>query len=356
MSRESYGFGIIGCGVIAPFHARAIAELPNARLLAVADELPERARDTASAFDVEAVSVDALLARPDIDVVSVCVPSGLHAQVGSRVAAAGKHVVVEKPIEITLEAADRLIDAARNNRVHLAVISQHRWDAGVRKLKELVDSGRLGKLVLGDAVVKWYRTQEYYDSGSWRGTWRLDGGGALMNQGVHYVDLLQWIMGPVERVFAMARTAAHERIEVEDVVVATCSFAGGAIGTIEASTAVYPGLSERLEVSGTGGTAIIEAGAMKVLELKDEKGETSPYGGRAGAGADGDASAGAAANPADISYLGHREQLRDLLHAIESGGNPAIDGVEARKPLEIILAIYESARTGREVALPLVRA
>jgi predicted dehydrogenase len=356
VSRETHGFGIIGCGVIAPFHARAIGELSDARLLAVADEVPERARDVASQFGVEAVSVDALLARPDIDVVCVCVPSGLHAEVGTRVAAAGKHVVVEKPIEITLEAADRLIDAARDNGVKLAVISQHRWDSGVRQLKELVDSGRLGKLVLGDAIVKWYRTQQYYDSGSWRGTWRLDGGGALMNQGVHYVDLLQWIMGPVERVFARARTAAHERIEVEDVVVATLSFASGAIGTIEASTAVYPGLGERLEVSGTGGTAIIEAGALTVRELKDEKGETSPYGGKVAVEADGEAKAGAAANPADISYLGHREQLRDLLEAIGSGGKPTIDGEEARKPLEIILAVYESARTGRDVALPMVRA
>ena len=354
MRLESYGFAIIGCGVIAPFHARAIAEIPDARLLAVADEVPERARDVASQFGAEAVAVDAILGRSDIDVVCVCVPSGLHADVGARVAAAGKHVVVEKPIEITLAAADRLIDAARDNGVQLAVISQHRWDPGVRELKELVDSGRLGRLVLGDAIVKWYRTQQYYDSGSWRGTWRLDGGGALMNQGVHYVDLLQWIMGPVERVFARARTAAHERIEVEDVVVATLSFAGGAVGTIEASTAVYPGLGERLEVTGTGGTAIVEAGAMTLRELKDEKGETSAYGGMVAA--DGDAKAGAAANPADISHFGHKEQLLDLLRAIKSGGKPAIDGAEARKPLEIILAIYESARTGRDVALPMVRA
>ena len=220
-----YGFGIIGCGVIAPFHAMAIAELPNARLVAVADEVPDRARSLASTFDVEALEIDALLVRPDVDVVCVCVPSGSHAEVGSRVAAAGKHVVVEKPIEVTLEAADRLIAACASHGVLLSVISQHRWDPGVRELKRLVDSGRMGRLLLGDAVVKWYRTQEYYDSGDWRGTRALDGGGALMNQGVHYVDLLQWVMGPVERVFARTATSAHERIEVEDLAVAVLAFA-----------------------------------------------------------------------------------------------------------------------------------
>jgi UDP-N-acetyl-2-amino-2-deoxyglucuronate dehydrogenase len=347
-----HGFGIIGCGVIAPLHARAIAELPNARLVAVADGIEERARLVASAFDVEALDVDSLLARPDVDVVCVCVPSGLHAEIGSRVAAAGKHVVVEKPIEVTLEAADRLMAACRDNGVQLSVISQHRWDPGMRELKELVDNGRLGRLVLGDAIVKWYRTQEYYDSGEWRGTRRLDGGGALMNQGVHYVDLLQWVMGPVERVFARCRTSSHERIEVEDIALAVLAFENGAVGILESSTAVYPGLSERLEVTGTDGTVIVEAGEIKVRELKDEKGETAPYGGRP-VRSHGEAPEGAAANPVDISILGHREQLADMLAAIDSGRRPAIDGAAARSTLEIILAVYESARTGQDVTLPL---
>jgi UDP-N-acetyl-2-amino-2-deoxyglucuronate dehydrogenase len=353
MSESRHGFGVIGCGVIAPFHARAIADLPNARLVAVADAAAERARDLASDFGVDALEVDALLARPEIDVVCVCVPSGAHAEVGARAAAAGKHVVVEKPIEVTLEAADRLINACEDNGVTLCVISQHRWDPGVLALKHLADSGQLGRLVLGDAIVKWYRTQQYYESGDWRGTLKLDGGGALMNQGVHYVDLLQWVMGPVERVFARTRTSAHEHIEVEDVAVAVLSFAGGAVGLLECSTAVYPGLPERLEVTGTGGTAIVEAGELKLRELKEEKGETSPYGGKTTTSSQDPAHV-ASANPADISHAGHREQLRDLLDAIDTGRKPAIDGAEARKPLEIILAAYESARSGRDVTLPLL--
>jgi len=350
---RTYGFGIIGGGVIAPFHARAIADLPNARLVAVADVLPERARAQAAKFGVEHLGPDQLLMRPDVDVVCVCVPSGAHAEVGIRAATAGKHVVVEKPIEITLAAADRLIGACEDHGVTLAVISQHRWDPGMQALKELVDGGRLGRLVLGDAVVKWYRTQEYYDSGDWRGTWDVDGGGALMNQGVHYVDLLQWVMGPVERVFARCRTSAHERIEVEDIAVAVLSFAGGAVGVLESTTAAYPGISDRLEVSGTGGTVIVEAGELKVRELKDEKGETDPYGGKRPTVDGGRPQGAAATNPEDISYVGHREQLRGVLEAIEAGQRPAIDGAEARKALEIILAVYESARSGRDVALPL---
>jgi len=352
MNKQTYGFGIIGCGVIAPFHAKAIAGLPHTRLVAVVDPNPERVQQFAKEFGAEGhTHVQELLARPDIDIVCLCVPSGLHAEIGMQAAAAGKHVVVEKPIEVTLEAADRLIAACQSNGVELAVISQHRWDAGVRELKELVDSGRLGTLVLGDAIVKWYRTQQYYDSAGWRGTWKLDGGGALMNQGVHYVDLLQWVMGPVENVFARSRTSAHERIEVEDIAVAVLSFTSGAVGLLECTTAVYPGLSERLEISGTGGTAIVEAGLLKVRELKDEKGETTPYGGKLAFAGEGRGKA--ASNPADISYRGHREQLADLIQAIENGRRPFIDGIEARKPLEIILAVYESARTGRDVALPL---
>jgi predicted dehydrogenase len=222
--QQRYGFGIIGCGVIAPTHAAAVVALPNAHLVAVTDAVPGKGRSFAAERGVawEADS-GALLARPDIDVVSVCVPSGRHADIGVEVARAGKHLVMEKPLEITLEAADRLLDATASAGVLLTVISQHRFDPGPRRLRELVDQGRLGRLILGDAVIKWYRSQSYYDSGDWRGTWAVDGGGALMNQGVHYLDLLCWIMGEVEEVTALCATQAHT-IEVEDVALALLRF------------------------------------------------------------------------------------------------------------------------------------
>ena len=351
MHEKVHGFVIVGCGVIAPFHAQAIEDLSNARLVGVVDVNDDVAASLGSAFAAaHSTDLDSMLGRPDVDVVCVCVPSGLHADVGVRAAAAGKHVVVEKPIDVTLEAADRLIAACRASGVGLTVISQHRYDPGVVRLRELLDSGRLGRPILGDAVIKWYRTQQYYDSSKWRGTWELDGGGCLMNQGVHYVDLLQWMMGPVASVSAHTATATHE-IEVEDVAVAVLRFRNGALGTVEASTAVYPGLPERLEVTGTGGTAIVEAGRLTVCELRDERGETSPYGAKLRPSVPSE-SGTAAGDPAAISHIEHRKQIAEFLDAITAGREPMLSGVEGRKPLEIILAVYESARSGREVYLP----
>jgi UDP-N-acetyl-2-amino-2-deoxyglucuronate dehydrogenase len=354
MPERDIGFAIVGCGVIAPFHARAIADLEGARLVAVTDEVEQAAAKRGAEFGVDhTTDLNAVLERPDVDVVTICVPSGLHAEVGIRAARAGKHVVVEKPIDITLDAADRLIEACRSAGVKLTVISQHRYDPDVQRVRKLIDGGRLGRLILGDAIVKWYRTQQYYDSGDWRGTWRLDGGGCLMNQGVHYVDLLQWMMGPVESVFARTATAAHQ-IEVEDIAIAVLRFASGALGVLQASTAVYPGLPERLEITGTGGTAIVEAGKLTIRELKDEKGETAAYGTKLQDGNKPEETG--SADPAAISHAGHRAQLADLLDAIEHDREPLLSGEEARKPLEIILAVYESARAGHEIRLPLTPA
>lgn len=349
---KHYGVGIVGCGVICPFHAQAAQALPNATLRAVMDIVPAAAEKRAAEFGVDAYTdLDAFLARPDIDIVCVCVPSGLHAEIGIKAARAGKHVLVEKPIDITLAAADRLIDACHEYNVKLGVISQQRFGAGMQQLRAAIDAGRFGKLILGDAIIKWYRTQGYYDSGDWRGTWALDGGGALMNQGVHYVDQLQWMMGPVEKIYARATTSAHT-IEVEDIAIAILTFKNGAIGTIEGSTAVYPGLPERLEITGTEGTAVIEAGKVKVWEFKDEKGEAGAYGTKVQFAADEQGATGST-DPAAIPSAGHQAQLADLIAAIDGDGTPAVAGEDARRPLEIILAIYESARTGREVTLPL---
>ena len=271
------GFGIVGAGVIATVHAEAIATLPDAAVVAVTDVVPERARDLAARCGCAAEpGLGALLARDDVDVVSVCVPSGLHAEVGVQAAAAGKHLVVEKPIDVTLAAADRLIGAARAAGVVMTVISQHRFDPGLIELRRLLDQGALGRLVLGEASTKWYRSQGYYDSAPWRGTWALDGG-SLMNQGIHYVDLLRWSMGPLAEVMAVCTTQTHQ-VEVEDATLAVLKFSSGAVGTIVASTAVFPGFAQRLEISGTRGTVVIEDGEIIRRAISPEPGDPADPG------------------------------------------------------------------------------
>lgn len=348
---REFGFAIVGCGVIAPFHARSIDELPNAHLVAVVDTVEERAAAQGEEFGVDYYTdLEAALARRDVDVVTVCVPSGLHAAVGMKAAAAGKHLVIEKPIEVSLESADALLAAARHAGVKLTVISQHRFDDGIQELRGLIEAGRLGRLVLGDAIVKWYRTQEYYDSGDWRGTWELDGGGSLMNQGVHYVDVLRWLMGPVERVFARTSTACHE-IEVEDIALALLRFRNGGVGVLEVSTAVYPGFGDRIEISGTEGTVIVEQGRTVARLLADEQHDVGERGTKLSARREAEPSA--ASDPAAIMHIPHRRQLADFLDAIEHGREPLVTGEEARQTLELILAVYLSARQNRELELPL---
>lgn len=353
MAKHLYGFAIVGGGVIAPSHAQAIADLPNARLLAVVDTDADRATQRATELGAHAyTSLTEALARPDVDIVCVCVPTGLHAQVGIEAAEAGKHLVVEKPLEVSLAAADRLIAACRASGVKLAVVSQMRFGPAIQRLKRALDSGELGKPFLGQAVVHWYRTDAYYASAGWRGTWELDGGGALTNQGVHFVDQLAWLLGPVESVYGRRATATHDT-PVEDVALAMLTFESGAHGIIQASTATFPGFMERIEIFCTGGSVIIEGGEIVVWESRTERGETTPYGVRL--------ATGTRAVPADVTtaggvmFGGLIVQIRDLLEAIEGNREPLINGEEARKPLEIIHAVYESARDGREVRVGGVR-
>ena len=338
------GFGIVGTGVIAAWHADAIAVLPEARLAAVTDVAEGAAAKFAAARGCAAEpDLAALLARRDIEVVCVCVPSGLHAEIGIRAAKAGKHLVVEKPIDVSLDAADRLIEAARAARVALTVISQHRFDPGLVELKALLDRGALGRLVLGEASTKWYRTQAYYESAAWRGTNAMDGG-SLMNQGIHYVDLLRWCMGPVTEVTAVCATQAH-RIEVEDTSLALVRFGSGAVGTILSSTAAFPGFPQRLEITGTAGTVTIEDGAIVRRAFgAGPHAAADPPGGDRPAAATG-------SDPAALEVASHAAQIGDLLAAIEEGREPAVSGESGRDALEIVCAVYSSSRTGRPVIL-----
>jgi UDP-N-acetyl-2-amino-2-deoxyglucuronate dehydrogenase len=367
MSQDPYlnrkiRFGIIGCGAIGPTHAGAIQQIEDAQLVAVGDVVPERAKSMAEKFGVPNVytHVDDLLNDKNVDVVCLATPSGTHAQTAIAALQAGKHVIVEKPMEISLDACDRMIAAQQRSGRQLAVISQHRFDAASQLVKELIDTGKLGKIFLATAEVKWWRTQEYYDSGDWRGTWALDGGGALMNQAIHTIDLLQWLVGGVASVFAKTKTASHERIEVEDTAVATLNFHNGAIGTFVASTAAYDGLPVRIDLFGTQGTAILEGDRLKLVTLKTGESFVTE---RAAAHALSVAKGGTASVKDQASHReaaveqgavwgdAHRAQIQDFLHALRTGGKPLIDGKSGRDPVEIILAMYDSSRTGQPVTL-----
>ncbi|MFH1742960.1 MAG: TIM barrel protein [bacterium] len=339
---------VIGTGNIGAFHAKATQDVHETHLIAVCDTVRESAERLADELSVAAYDdLSEMIARPDLDAVHVCTPSGLHGENAIAAMKEGKHVLVEKPMEITLERADAMMQTAQETGVKLGVISQHRFNPNMRKIKEAIDSGRFGTMVLGDAFIKWYRPQSYYDSGAWRGTWEMDGGGCLMNQGIHYIDMLQWIMGPVCRVFARTATRARN-IEVEDVAVANLEFESGAFGNIMGSTCIYPGVPERLEIHGSKGTVILEKSELTFWEIEGEE-ETIK-------GIEKADTTAAARDPMQIDSSGHQAQFRDFAEAVLDNREPAIPGQEGRRPLEIILAIYESGKLCREVNLPLLTA
>jgi predicted dehydrogenase len=259
-------------------------------------------------------------------------------------------VIVEKPLEITLKKCDRMIEACEKAGVQLGAIFPSRFHDSSQKIKRAIEGGRFGRLTLGDSYVKWYRTQQYYDSGAWRGTWALDGGGALMNQAIHSVDLLTWFMGPVVEIQANAATLAHERIEVEDVVVGTLRFANGALGTIEATTAAYPGYLKRIEIHGSEGSALLEEEDLRAWDFakprKEDKAVLDEMKKHKSTG-------GGASDPAAIGHHGHAIQFRDFVEAVKKNRPPAIDGHEGRRSVEIILGVYKAAETGKTVKLPL---
>jgi predicted dehydrogenase len=345
------GFAIVGCGMISGFHVRALAEVPNARVVALMDQVPgaaQRLAETSGLHCDAYTELGPLLARPDVNIVIVSTPSGAHMEPAVAAAQHGKHVVVEKPLEITVERCNRIIDTCDKHGVKLCTIFPSRFADANRTLKTALDAGRFGRLTLGETTCKWWRTQEYYDKGGWRGTWALDGGGALMNQAIHNVDLLQWMMGPVSHVTGFTARLAHERIEVEDTAVACLRFTSGALGVIQAATSVYPGLPKTIAVHGDKGTAVIEQEDVLRWELTPETAEDraikEKFAQKVGA-------SGGSSNPAAISHMGHARQLTDFVQAIEAGRPPLVDGREGRRAVEIILAIYRSAKIGQTVAL-----
>lgn len=345
------GFAIVGTGMIAHYHAQAIGAIPDAELIGCYNQNPEKAEKFASEFSCKAFSnLDEMLADSRVQVVTICTPSGAHLEPGLAAARAGKHLLVEKPLEITLERCDALINACKEAGVHLGSILPSRFSPANVALKNAIDSGRFGRLTLGDTYVKWWRTQEYYDGGGWRGTWALDGGGAYMNQAIHNVDLLSWLMGDVQEVCGLTSTLAHERIEVEDVGTAIVRFKNGALGTLEASTAVFPGLLKKTEIHGSAGSAIVEQDSILLWQFEKPLPEDAELLEKYGRGNE---VTGGAADPKAISFIGHQRQFEDFIAAIRENRAPLIDGHEGRKSVEIILAIYESSKTGQRITLPL---
>jgi len=345
------GFGIIGCGMISRFHARAIQDVRGAQLVACFDRNPDSAKKLAKEQDCQAYAeLQQMLRDPRVDAVTVGTPSGAHLEPILAAARAGKHVIVEKPLEITLRRCDRAIRACEKAGVRLASIFPSRFHDSSVKLKKAIDQGRFGRLTMGDAYVKWWRTQEYYDSGAWRGTWALDGGGALMNQAVHTVDLLTWLMGPVAEIQAQVATLAHRRIEVEDAAAATLRFENGALGVIQATTAAYPGYLKRIEIHGDAGSAVLEEEDLKAWDFaKPTRADAKILAEMTQSKSTG----GGASDPSAIGHHGHALQIKDFVAAINTDRSPAVDGHEGRRSVEIIRAIYKAAQTGKTVKLPL---
>lgn len=342
--KNQIGFGIIGVGVIATFHAKAIAEIPGARLAACFDISSERVKAFASEFNCTPWNtLDDLLADASVDAVIICTPSGFHLEPALAAAAAGKHLVVEKPLEITPERCDRIIDAARDNKVALAGIFMSRFSDGVKTIRAALDEGRFGRLTVLDTAVKWHRTDEYYAQAGWRGTWAVDGGGALMNQSIHAVDLLQWFSGGISELSAYTETLGHEGLEVEDVAVASVLHSSGALGTITGSTASWPGWAKRIEISGTRGSVALEDDKITRWDFDEPRPEDKEIIAAIGAGETG---SGGAGDPTAIGWEGHRKQLADFVEAVTEGRDPLVSGEEARKSVAIITAIYRSAESG----------
>ncbi len=349
---EKLRFGIIGCGVIGPTHAEAIDSLPDAQLIAVADPIEARAQKLADKYRVTPyTNIQAMLEREQLDVVTVCTPSGEHGKHACQVMRTGRHVIVEKPMEITRAAIDEMLRTQQEMGVKLSVISQHRFDAATQQIHELVQEQAFGRLVLGNVIIPWWRSQAYYDSGAWRGTWEFDGGGVLMNQSIHSIDLLRWLMGPVKSLYAYTDTLAH-RMETEDVGVAILRFVNGAVGTIAATTGAYPGVTTRIEVFGDKGSAIIENDQLSYLHLaRDEQEQAGDYGSNPKTTRKIAVDSSAAQNPAAVSTNSHALQIADMIRAIRENGTPLVDGNAARQSVDIILGIYESVRTHKEITL-----
>lgn len=354
MSDGPLRVGLVGAGAISGAHLRALASLSSkAQLVAVADILPERAEQAAEPIGAKAFdSLEAMLAGTELEVVDFCTPPNVHADGAVAAMRAGKDVIVEKPADIDVAATRRILDAARQTGRRATIVSQHRFDPSSLAVYRAVQAGRFGRLTRAAAHVRWWRPQEYFDVVPWRGEKAVTGGGALMSQSIHTVDLMLWFMGPVAEVFAYSGTLAHERIEVEDQLSAVVRFESGAIGTIDASIVAYPGRSTIVEISGDRGTATIDGDRLAYFHAAEPGETTGLY------GAHGDSNRAAAelagesgvAHPDPATLAGaHALQIEDFIDAIREDRAPMVGLEDSLATMKLIEALYESAATGRAV-------
>ncbi len=334
-------FAIVGCGRIAPFHADGIKNAPSCELVAVCDIVEERAKEFASDRGVEKwyTDIEEMLLKENIDVCCVCVPSGLHHEIAIKAAEHGVNVLSEKPLDVNKENMLKMINACKENNVKLGAIFQRRTYQAAQETKKAVDDGAFGRITIGSARLYYYRDQEYYDSGDWRGTWALDGGGALMNQGVHGVDMITWLMGGVKSVRADCRRLVWNT-EVEDTAVITLKYNNGAIGTIECTTSVYPGVETVFTVGGEKGCVIFGDNMICNWHFMNNTPECPEIENKF-----------MGMNCSYTESTPHMIQIEDMARAVLEDRDPMITGEEAMRSVEVILAIYESSKTGKEIFL-----
>jgi predicted dehydrogenase len=342
---EQIGIGIVGAGVIGQIHAYALGGIDEARIVAVADIREDAGRELAEKTGSQWYStIEELLANDAVQLVTLATPSGLHPEQTILAAQAGKHVITEKPMAINADGATRMIQAASDAGTHLAVIFQNRLTPDVFRVKRAIEAGYLGQPIFGNGYVFWRRTQEYYDAnGGWRGTWALDGGGALINQSIHTIDILQWLLGGVDTVMAHTATLRHN-IETEDTASASLRFNNGALGVIQGTTALGADNPVKIEIAGTEGRVVMEGNQVTYWQGNHEL-DDSLLTEEDHALGDGWAAQERFGDP-------HRRQMRRILQEIQRGGTPPFPGSEARKAVDLILSIYESARTGTRVSVP----
>jgi UDP-N-acetyl-2-amino-2-deoxyglucuronate dehydrogenase len=338
-------FGLVGCGRISAKHFEAVAQIEGATIVACCDIIPEKVRIAAEKYNIKDFFTDYhdMLNKASIDAILICTPSGLHPQMGISAAQKGIHVVSEKPMAINLKSADELVAACDENKVELFIVKQNRLNPPIQLLKKAINKGRFGRIFSSNATVRWSRPQQYYDQAKWRGTWEFDGG-AFLNQASHYFDLMQWLLGPVESVMAYTATLNHS-IETEDIGSGIIKFRNGAIGTIEVSLNVFPrNLEGSITVLGEYGTVKIGGIAVNKVEHWEFKDYND----------DDKLIENVDTNPQSVYGFGHLGYLQNVVDVLRGNDIPNTDGRSGRKSLEIILAMYESSKSGKKVALPLV--